>query len=301
MTKPRLKAMCVHAHFDDYEFVVAGTFQRWRAELGARFRGRVVVCTDGAAGHHLMTRASTARRRLAEQRASAKIGGEELSVLRLPGGRVPREGCLSVDRWFLAALWREIREFEPDVLFCPPLPADVLAGVHVDHWAVAEAVRKVAYMINVPHAFSPEFPDLARATGPARSVKTPVIFTVYDGYMEGANAVDLAVPMGPAFETVSSMAWCHQSQIREWLPWVGRHNLEAPATLEDWNRVFRARCLGRNRALGLKSNEPHEFFTLTAWGEVPDSLAAVGFPSGWVASPAQQRRLSERIRRWRGV
>ena len=31
---PRMKILCVHAHFDDFEFAAAGTFELWRRKLG---------------------------------------------------------------------------------------------------------------------------------------------------------------------------------------------------------------------------------------------------------------------------
>jgi LmbE family N-acetylglucosaminyl deacetylase len=151
-----MKVLHVHAHFDDYEFTAAGSFELWRRQLGPTFRARVIVCTDGQAGHHRLTRAETARTRLAEQLASARLGGYEFEPLRLPDGTVPREACLQVTPALLAALWRAIRDFEPDYLFCPPLASDPLAGIHNDHETIAEAVRRVAYMLNVPHAFTPE-------------------------------------------------------------------------------------------------------------------------------------------------
>ena len=150
-----LKALFIHAHYDDYEFTAAGTFELWRRKLGDDFRGRVVVCCDGRAGHHFRTRDETARIRLAEQEASARLGGYEFVPLLLPDGTMPREACLQVTPELLAALWKAIRDFEPDYLFCPPLGSDPLAGIHNDHETVAEAVRRVAYMINVPHAFTP--------------------------------------------------------------------------------------------------------------------------------------------------
>ena len=54
-----MKALFVHAHYDDYEFTTAGTFELWRRQLGRNFRGKVIVCTDGAAGHHFRTREET--------------------------------------------------------------------------------------------------------------------------------------------------------------------------------------------------------------------------------------------------
>ena len=262
-----MKALFIHAHFDDYEFTASGTFELWRRRLGAEFRGKVVVCTDGAGGHHRLSREETARVRLAEQEASAALGGYDFELLRLPDGSVPREACLRHTPTFLAALWKAIRDFEPDYLFAPPLPTNPLAGVHLDHSAVADAVRDVAYLINVPHVFTPEYPA---QDGPARSCKVPVILTVYDTYMAGANAFDLAVDIESTFDLVTRMSWCHQSQIMEWLPWVGRHAMKVPKDEADWQRQLRARYEQQNVELGLPPRPACEFFTVTAWGERPD-------------------------------
>lgn len=292
-----MKALFLHAHFDDYEFTAAGTFARWRQTLGDQFRGRVVVCTDGKAGHHFRTREETARVRLKEQRASAKIGGYEFELLKLPNGRAPREACLLVTTDLLAALWKAIRDFEPDYVFCPPLPFNALAGIHIDHVAIATAVRQVAYMINVPHAFTPEYPaDETRS----RPCKVPVILNVYDGYMEGSNAFDLAVDIEPAFQDVAAMAYCHESQIKEWLPWVGRHRMSPPDAVEAWRDMLRARFERRNVELGLERTPLAEVLTVTAWGEVPsaDQLAH-DFP-GLLKDRARWARLKKRLQQWRG-
>ncbi len=262
-----MKALFIHAHFDDYEFTAAGTFELWRRQWGPAFQGKVLVCTDGASGHHRLSREETARVRLAEQEASAREGGYDFELLRLPDGAAPREACLRHTPTFLAALWKAIRDFEPDYLFAPPPPTDPLAGVHLDHSAVADAVRDVAYLINVPHVFTPEYPA---PEGPARACKVPVILAVYDPYMIGAQTFDLAVDIESAFERVTRMSWCHQSQIKEWLPWVGRHALETPRDLADWRRQLRARSERQNQELGLPPRPAREFFTVTGWGELPD-------------------------------
>lgn len=290
-----VKLLFVHAHFDDFEFTAAGTFELWRRKLGDALRRRVLICTDGQAGHHWRGREETGEMRLEEQRASARLGGYEFELLRLPDGRVPREGCLAPDSGLLAALWRGIREFQPDYLFCPPLPDDPLAGVHPDHLAVAEAVRRVAYMINVPQAFTPEYPAAESA---AEWIQTPVILLVHDPYSAGANAHDLAVDVEPAFDQIAAMSWCHQSQIREWLPWVGRHKLECPESPSDWAGILRRRFAHKNRALGLAGQQPVEVFTVSGWGHVPtvDQLLA-DFPT---ISPEASHlaRLRERLARW---
>jgi LmbE family N-acetylglucosaminyl deacetylase len=261
-----MKILCVHAHFDDFEFSAAGTFELWRRKLGPSLRARVIVCTDGRAGHQFRTREETGALRLREQEASARIGGHEFELLKLPNGQPPREACLQVTSDLLAALWKAIREFEPDYLFCPPLPADPLAGIHVDHVAVAQAVRQVAYMINVPHAFTPEYP--ADETKPA-SRKVPVIINLFDSYMACANACDIAVDVEPVFQKICEMSWCHQSQITEWLPWVGRHDMAPPKNLAEWSQTLRRRFENKNRKLDLSPSRPLELFVVTAWGVVP--------------------------------
>ncbi|MBI3853029.1 MAG: PIG-L family deacetylase [Verrucomicrobia bacterium] len=292
-----MRILCIHAHFDDFEFVASGTFEMWRRKLGNGLRARVIVCTDGKAGHQFRTREETGRLRLQEQLTSAKIGGYEFEQLKLPDGQVPREACLQVTMPLLAALWKAIREFEPDYLFCPPIGADPLAGIHVDHVGVAEAVRQVAYMINVPHAFTPEYPADETASMPC---KVPVILNVYDGYMAGANSYDLAVDVEEAFPRICEMTWCHQSQIAEWLPWVGRHNLTPPASQADWSRTLRRRLANRNQELGIRSERAFEVFTVTAWGAVPTFEQLLKDFPGIEAEASNLESLQQRLARWQG-
>ncbi len=291
-----MKALFIHAHFDDYEFTAAGTFELWRRKLGSGFTGRVLVCTDGKAGHQFRTRDETGRLRLKEQEASARAGGYEFELLRLPNGQPPREACLQVTPDLLAALWKAIRDFEPDYVFCPPLPADALAGIHNDHVTLADAVRRVAYMINVPHAFTPEFPaDETRS----RPCQVPVIVNVYDAYMFGANAHDLAVDVEDAFPLLCEMSWCHQSQIVEWLPWVGRHNMDAPKSQAEWSATLRQRFNRKNRELNLATAHALELFRITAWGAVPELDQLLRDFPGVLREASRVDELQARLELWR--
>ncbi len=293
-----MKVLYIHAHFDDFEFTAAGTFELWRRRLGADFTGRVLVCTDGAAGHHFRTREETARMRLAEQAASARLGQFEFELLRLPNGRPPREAALEVRPDFLAALWTAIRDFEPDYLLCPPLPTDPLAGVHIDHLVIAEAIRRVAYMINVPHAFTPEYPaDETRS----HLCKVPVIVNVYDGYMFGSNAYDLAIDVEETVPLIEEMTWCHASQVREWLPWVGRHDMAPPASLDEWRVTLRKRFSRKNRELGIASPHAFEVFTVTAWGDVPTAAQLQRDFPGVHAEASNLEALRRKLEVWRGA
>jgi LmbE family N-acetylglucosaminyl deacetylase len=291
-----MRILHVHAHFDDYEFVAAGTFEMWRRKLGDRLRARVLVCTDGKAGHHFRTREETMQIRLREQQESARVGGYELELLRLPStGEMPREACLQRTIEFQAALWKAIRDFEPDYLFCPPVAADPLAGIHPDHVCVADAVRRVAYMINVPHAYTPEYPADETRSVPC---KVPVILNCYDPYMFGTLGFDLAVDTEEAFDQVTRMTWCHQSQITEWLPWVGRHDIQPAKTLEEWSVTLRRRFERQNRDLGITTGRATEVFTVTAWGEVPTTQQLLAdFPSINVEA-SHLDKLRQRLRRW---
>jgi LmbE family N-acetylglucosaminyl deacetylase len=261
-----MKILSMHAHYDDFEFTASGLFRAWKEKLGNDLQARVIVCTDGRAGHHFRSPSETAALRRTEQEASARVGGYDFQPLILPDGTQPREACLLVTRDLLAALWKAIRDFEPDYVFCPPVPEDTLAGIHVDHVSVAEAMRRVAYMINVPHAFLEEYPSADSAPRPC---KVPVIVNVYDSYTRGSNTHDIAVDVEDQFDSICAMSYCHQSQISEWLPWVGRHDTSAPATPEDWRTTMRRRFDKKNRDLGIVTPHALEVFTITAWGIVP--------------------------------
>ena len=40
----------------------------------------------------------------------------------------------------------------------PSRQTDPLAGIHNDYETIAQAVRRVAYLLNVPHAITPGYP-----------------------------------------------------------------------------------------------------------------------------------------------
>jgi LmbE family N-acetylglucosaminyl deacetylase len=292
-----MRLLFIHAHFDDYEFTAAGAFEIWRQSLGENCQTKVVVCTDGESGHQFRTREQTGRMRLKEQLASARIGGYEFELLRLPNGRPPREACLERTPNFIPTLWKTIRDFEPDYLFCPPLASDPLAGVHIDHVAVADAVRKVAYLINVPHCFTPEYPAQETHSKPC---KVPVIINVHDTYMP-AGAFDFAVDVESAFPKIADMYYCHKSQIMEWLPWVGRHSMAPPQSIEEWRQILRQRYLRKNASLGIHSDHAMEVFTVTAWGEIPAKGQLTTDLPHIVPDPKRLADLHKRLERWRNV
>lgn len=78
-----MKKLSVHAHFDDFEFTSAGLFTAWKEKLGDDLQARVIVSTDGRAGHHFRSPGETAALRHREQEASARAGGYEFQPLAL--------------------------------------------------------------------------------------------------------------------------------------------------------------------------------------------------------------------------
>jgi hypothetical protein len=198
----------------------------------------------------------------------------------------------------LPALWKEIRDFEPDYLFCPPIPGDTLAGVHVDHLEVAQAIRSVAYLLNVPHAFSPEYPD---DTEPPRPLRTPVILNTYDGYLGAGHRHDLAIDIAPVAEFVADMAWCHESQVREWLPWVNRHGMQISPDLDGWRHQFIERLETRKTVLGLEAAGLFEVFQVTAWGAVPTMSELLQDLPGISLQAMTADALERRLEGWRAA
>jgi len=117
--------------------------------------------------------------------------------------------------------------------------------------------------------------------------------------MSGANCFDLAVDVESAFDQLCAMTWCHQSQIGEWLPWVGRHNMAPPKSTTEWREILRARCLRRNRELGIAAKQVIEVFTVTAWGEIADYAQLLRDFPGVAKSHSNLRALRAKLKRWR--
>jgi len=239
-----------------------------------------------------------ATRREKEQSAAAELGGFEFRLLRDRSGQAFREGRLHASPELLPALWQAIREFEPDYLFCPPIPEDPLEGVHVDHLDVAQAIRSVAYLINVPQAFTPEYPA---PSGPHPFVRTPVILNTYDGYMAGGHGHDLAVDITEVADQVADLAWCHESQLREWLPWIDRHNIAVPADPLAWRGQFRSLMDRRRTALGIERPGNYEVFRVTAWGVVPTLERLLADFPGISPEASRLERLGRRLAGWRAA
>jgi LmbE family N-acetylglucosaminyl deacetylase len=253
-----LKVMSIMAHQDDFEFTAGGTFAKLRKIHGPKVQLKILATTRGASGHHQMTLEQTFRRREQEALKSAAVTGAEYDCLTcLDGSHLP--GQVFIDRNFLGGLWNEIRDFDPDIIFCPPVTTDPLAGIHIDHYNTAWAVRMVAYQLTVPHAY-----QTMNATVKTR-IKNPVIVNVDDSYACD-NKYDLAIDISDVYDAKVKMSLCHESQVFEWLPW-NFDGSEKKFTKEQFIENFKKRHRAINSRYGNDDSIPREYFQLTRWGK----------------------------------
>jgi len=270
------------AHQDDWELTTSGLWAKLRRR-GVDFEGLVVTTTDGRSGHHRMRPAETARRRQAEARRAAALLGCRAAFLRDNRGRAFWNGQLMCDTRTRGAVWKLIRDFRPDVVFCPPRSDRWRAGCHNDHVVTADLVWSVAYQVQVPHAF----PQYAYGTE-LEPCEPPLIVAAYDSYLLGAGW-DLAVDVTDVFEKKVDAIDCHRSQVYEWLPWVGKY--QAPRNRRELAARMRERHLDRNRAVGMKSRRLFEYFYLTSWGRAATRADVAAFFPGCRVSPSARRAL----------
>lgn len=251
-----VRVLSIMAHQDDFEFTAAGFFALLRRNLGERAKLKIMTTNRGASGHHEMGLEETAARRDKEARASAALVGAEYENLKgLDGKPIPMQ--VYVDANTLGGLWNAIRVFDPHYIICPPVTTDPRAGIHIDHYNTAWAVRMLAYQLTVPHAY----PLLSEAAAGRR--ESPLIITVDDGYAKEID-YDVALDISSVYETKERMALCHESQVFEWLPW----NKGLPTmTRETYLESFKERHRLINRRYGFADvDTPREFFIFTRWG-----------------------------------
>lgn len=254
MTQKPIKIMSIMAHQDDFEFNAGGLFALLRKKHGAHFQFKILATTRGASGHHEMSLDETFQRRDREARASAALIGAEYECLTGLDGK-HLSGNIWLDQNTLGGLWNIVRDFEPDFIFCPPVVNNPLAGIHIDHYNTACAVRMIAYQLAVPHAY----PTLNGSIKKTRC--TPVIINVDDVYA-CENGYDYAVDISDVYPIKEKMALCHESQIFEWLPWVSARSTPTP---QEFCANFRARHSVTNKRYGQADDAPREYFRLTSW------------------------------------
>lgn len=271
----KLKVMVIVAHQDDFEYDAGGTFARLREHYGDRLELKILATTRGSSGHHELPPEETAGRREKEAMASAAIIGAEYECLRgLNQAYLP--GQMTLDKNALGGLWNAVRNFEPEYIFCPPLPSDPLQGVHIDHYNTAWAVRLTAYQYKVPNAY----PSVTEPV--KRKLICPVIINLDDTYIS-ENNYHVSVNIDSSYDKKVQMLLCHKSQMLEWLPWI--EGKEKHISEKEFFDNLRSAHSLANQAHGKPDDVPREYFCVTQWGRVA-SMHAVKriFPFGEVTA-----------------
>lgn len=229
MNRP-IRALMIGAHPDDCDFRCGGIALKYsKAGHTVKF---LSLC-NGDGGHHIMTPEETASRRRKETLAVAQMAGitydvwEDVHDCELMASLENRK-----------RLTREIRAFNPDIIFCCR-PNDY----HADHRNCSMLVQDAAYLLIVPH-FCPDAPAMK---------EMPVILHVYDGFQNPPFAADVAIAIDDVLEQKFKLLACHESQMFEWLPYTKGTLDTVPADPEarlDWlhePRIPRDRPLEADR------------------------------------------------------
>ncbi len=193
----QIRAMMIGAHPDDCDFRCGGLALKYaRAGHKVKF---LAMC-NGCGGHHEMSREDIAKRRRKETLAVAEFAGIEYDVWE------DQSDCeIYADLKTRARLVKEIREFNPDIIFCSR-PNDY----HADHRNASILVQDASYLLIVKN-YCPEVPAMK---------KTPTILYFYDHFQNPPFKADIAVNIDDVIEDKFKVLDLHESQVYEWLPYT---------------------------------------------------------------------------------
>src|SRR6476620_9659623 len=201
----KIRVIMLGAHPDDCDQDGGGTAILF-AKMG--YAVKFVSVTNGDAGHQVMKGPALAKRRLAEAQEAGKRFGVQYDVLDNHDGELLP--TLNVRLQVI----KKIREWNADVVMAPR-PNDY----HPDHRYTGVLVQDAAYMVTVPNV-APEVPALK---------KNPVFLYFQDGFKKPSPfRPDIAIDITGVFEKKISALDAHESQMYEWLPWIGHYADKVP-------------------------------------------------------------------------
>jgi len=202
----KTRIIIIGAHPDDPDSDAGGTAALF-AQMG--YAVKFLSVTNGDAGHQSMKGVELAKRRYAETQEVAKRLGISYDVLD------NHDGELMPTLDVRLQIIRKIREWNADVVIAPR-PNDY----HPDHRYTGILVQDGAYMVAVPN-IAPETPALK---------KNPVYLYSSDQFIRpNPFRPDIAIDISSAFDKKISALDAHESQVYEWLPWIGGFLSEVPA------------------------------------------------------------------------
>ena len=200
-----LRIIMIGAHPDDCDFDGGGTAILF-ASMGHAVK--FLSVTNGDAGHQSMGGGALAKRRMAEAKEAGKRFGVTYDVLD------NHDGELLPSLEVRLQIIRKIREWNADVVIAPR-PNDY----HPDHRYTGILVQDAAYMVAVPNV-APDVPPLK---------KNPVFLYSQD-FFQRPNPFrpDIAVDITTVFGKKINAFAAHESQVYEWLPWIGGYLDQVP-------------------------------------------------------------------------
>lgn len=199
------RVIMIGAHPDDCDQDAGGTAILLSA-MGHAVK--FVSVTNGDAGHQTDKGASLAKRRFDEAQEAGKRFGVVYDVLD------NHDGELLPTLEVRLQIIKKIREWNADVVIAPR-PNDY----HPDHRYTGVLVQDAAYMVAVPNV-APESPPLK---------KNPVFLYFQDNFQRpNPFRPDIAIDITDIYAKKVHALDAHQSQMYEWLPWIGRYAGEVP-------------------------------------------------------------------------
>ncbi len=216
----KIRIIMIGAHPDDCDQDGGGT-AALLASMGHAVK--FVSVTNGDAGHQTDKGVSLAKRRFAEAQEAGKRFGVAYDVLD------NHDGQLQPDMNVRLQIIRKIREWNADVVIAPR-PNDY----HPDHRYTGVLVQDAAYMVAVPNV-APDTPPLK---------KNPVFLYFQDGFQRpNPFRPDIAIDITKVYNQKIHAMDAHESQMYEWLPWIGHYLDKVPANKSDrekWLAQMRA-------------------------------------------------------------
>lgn len=194
-----LRIIVIGAHPDDCELNAGGTTILF-GQKGHKVK--FVSLANGNKGHHQMRSDALAARREKEYKeAGRRLGIEYVALDNNDGELMPTyENRLRV--------MRVIREWDADIVITHR-PNDY----HVDHRVTGQLVMDAAYMVEVPLADT-----LSKAL-----TKTPLFLYMSDRFTKPTPFIPhIVVDITSVYDQKINAIDAHESQMYEWLPWIGR-------------------------------------------------------------------------------
>jgi LmbE family N-acetylglucosaminyl deacetylase len=216
----KIRIIMIGAHPDDCDEDGGGTAAIF-AQMG--YAVKFVSVTNGDAGHQTLKGTELAKRRFAEAQEAGKRLGVTYDVLD------NHDGLLMPTLEVRLQIIKKIREWNADVVIAPR-PNDY----HPDHRYTGVLVQDAAYMVSVPN-IAPGVPALT---------KNPV-FLYYQDRFQRPNPFrpDIAVDITTVYDKKTAALDAHESQMYEWLPWIGHYSDKVPKDKNDrikWLAIERA-------------------------------------------------------------